>query len=270
MYVKSTDGSKIAVYDPNPKGRDTVVLIHGWPLSHKIFEYQETLLLDLGFRIVTLDLRGFGNSDTTKCGYDYAQMATDIFVVIKTLKLRNFILGGFSMGGAIALRYMRMFNGFGVKKLMLFAAAAPIWTKRDDFPYGIEIRTANDLIKQACANRPELAYFFSHEMLFASPHPQPVLDWFEDISLSASGYGTIQTAISLRDEDGREDLYSVHVPTGIFQGCKDQVVPNDLTMLQYESIPGAVLYSFENSGHGIMYDELEHFNSCMLDFIYNN
>lgn len=267
MYVKSTDGTNIAVYDPNPCGKDTVLLIHGWPLSHKIFEYQVNLLLDCDFRVVTLDLRGLGNSDAPKCGYCYDQMATDIFMIVKALRLRNFILGGFSMGGAIALRYMRICKGYGVRKLMLFAAAAPIWTQREDFCCGVPIQTADDLIYQASTNRPQLCRDFSHTMLFANPHPESVLDWFEDIALSASGYGTIQTCIALRDEDGRADLCFVHVPTAIFQGLQDKVVPNDLTMYQHKMIPNSVLYNFEYSGHGMIYDELEKFNICMINFI---
>ena len=64
FYVRSTDGIKIAVYDYNPFGEETVVLIHGWPLSHLMYEYQTELLCRQGYRVVTLDLRGFGNSDT--------------------------------------------------------------------------------------------------------------------------------------------------------------------------------------------------------------
>lgn len=266
-YIKSNDGTQIAVYDPNPRGRCTILLVHGWPLSHKIFEYQENLLLDYGFRVVTMDLRGFGNSDVPKEGYCYDQMARDIHLVVKGLGLRNFILGGFSMGGAIVLRYMKNYKGFGVVKLILMAAAAPSFIQRPDFPYGVNPSVVERMIAQASADRPQLAREFSHRQLFANPKSDAVLDWFEDIARSASGVGTIQTAISLRDEDGRADLCSVHIPTAVFQGEQDQVVPMNLTMMQYERIPGARLYNLKNSGHGVMYDELERFNSCLMEFI---
>lgn len=266
-YVRASDGTKIAVYDSNPRGRCTVLLVHGWPLSHKIFEYQENLLLEYGFRVVTLDLRGFGNSDAPEGGYCYDQMARDLYLVVKSLGLRNFVLGGFSMGGAIVLRYMKNYKGFGVVKLMLMAAAAPSFIQRPDFPYGVTPETVNRLIAQAGSDRPQLAWAFSHEQLFTKPKSAAVLRWFEDIALSASGVGTIQAAISLRDEDGRADLRCVHVPTIIFQGEQDLVVPMNLTMLQYECIPGARLCNLKNSGHGVMYDELERFNNCMMEFI---
>ena len=77
-----------------------------------------------------MDLRGFGKSDTPVFGYTYNQMSADIFNVVQKLKLRNFILSGFSMGGAIALRYMNIYKGFGVNKLILLSAAAPCFTQR--------------------------------------------------------------------------------------------------------------------------------------------
>lgn len=136
QYIKSSDGTKIAVYDYNPKGKQTIFLIHGWPLSHKIFEYQINLLTDCGYRVVAIDLRGFGKSDTPAHGYSYNQMSSDVFYVVRQLRLSNFVLVGFSMGGAIALRYMNRFKGYGVRKLILLSAAAPCFAKRPDFPYG--------------------------------------------------------------------------------------------------------------------------------------
>ena len=63
FYIQATDGVKIAVYDYNSCGKRTVFLIHGWPLSHKIYEYQIPRLIDCGYRVVAIDLRGFGASE---------------------------------------------------------------------------------------------------------------------------------------------------------------------------------------------------------------
>lgn len=267
QYITTSDGIKIAVYDPNPTGRKAVLLIHGWPLSNEIFEYQIPALLCKGYRAVTLDLRGFGRSDMSVGGYCYDRMARDIYEVVQRLGLWDFVLGGFSMGGAIALRYMRLFRGYGVRKLLLIAAAAPCWTKRPGFPYGKSREEVDDLIHQAYTDRAQMAYDFGHGQLFYGKHSEAIKNWAEGIALSATGYGTIKAAISLRDEDGRKDIPAVHVPTAIFQGNHDLVVPKELTMFQYENIPGAVLNEFLNSGHCIMYDELQKFNDCMLEFL---
>ena len=266
MFYIQSNGVKIAVYDPAPSRKKVVLFIHGWPLSYKMYEYQVNLLLDKGYRPISIDLRGFGKSDMPAEGYSYNQMSADIYNVVKALGLSNFTLVGYSMGGAIVLRYMNCFRGYGVNKLMLLAAAAPCWTQRQDFPYGLTKEAVNDLIDLAEKDRPKLCENFAN-MLFASKHSNAVINWFEEIALSASGYGTIQTCISLRDEDGRADLLAVHVPTAIFQGDKDQVVPNSLTEYQHKHIKNSKLYTFANSGHGIVYDELEKFNETFMNFL---
>lgn len=104
----------------------------------------------------------------------------------------------------------------------------------------------------------------SHEQLFASCQSEQIKDWFGDIALSASGIGTVQAAISLRDEDGRNDLEAVNVPTVIIHGKKDVVVSSQLVEYQHMEITGSRLFQLENSGHGIVYDELERFNDLFL------
>ena len=266
FYIVSNDGIKIAVYDYNPRGKQTVFLIHGWPLSHQIFEYQINLLTDYGYRVVAVDLRGFGKSDTPVCGYFYDQMAADLFQVIRQLCLRQIILVGFSMGGAIALRYMSRYNGFGVCRLILLSAAAPCFVQRPDFPYGKTVLEANDLISLAETDRPQLCQSFSRQ-LFACPHTDAVVDWFRDIALSASGIGTIKSCIALRDEDGRMDFRCVHVPTYIIHGDKDIIVSKELAEIQHQSICGSKLITLPDSGHGIIYDQLEKFNSIFMNCI---
>jgi non-heme chloroperoxidase len=79
----------------------------------------------IGFRCIAMGLRGFGNSSMPWNGYSYNQLADDVRAVVDTLGLKSFILVGFSIGGAIAIRYMARHAGVGVTKLALLAAAAP-------------------------------------------------------------------------------------------------------------------------------------------------
>ena len=268
-YITSNDGTRIAVYDYNPQGKQTVFLIHGWPLSHLIFEYQISLLTDHGYRVVAVDLRGFGRSDTPVCGYSYHQMAADIYQVVRQLCLNRFVLVGFSMGGAIALRYMNCFHGFGVSRLILLSAAAPCFAQRPGCPGGKPRQEVNDLISLAETDRPLLCLNFSRQ-LFADPHPDAVVDWFRDIALSASGIGTIKCAVALRDEDGSMDFRHVHVPTYILHGDKDLVVSSALAEIQHENICGSKLITLPDSGHGIVYDQLEEFNALFMSCLIPN
>ncbi|NLJ89325.1 MAG: alpha/beta hydrolase, partial [Clostridiales bacterium] len=70
-YICVKDDVNIYVEDLNPECKETIVFLHGWPGSHKLFEYQFNVLPELGYRCIGIDTRGFGNSDKPFYGYDY-------------------------------------------------------------------------------------------------------------------------------------------------------------------------------------------------------
>ncbi len=265
-FIKTENQVKIAIEDINPEGNKTVFFIHGWPLNRKIFEYQFNVLVPHGFRVIAMDIRGFGDSDCTAGGYDYDSLANDVYDVIRTLNARNVTLTGFSMGGAIAVRYLSRFKGHGIQKLALLAAAAPSFTKRPDYPYGMTPQAVNALIERAYVDRPQMVADFGQK-LFARPQSENLKTWFKEIGWSASGLGTIHTAESLRDEDLRGDLKMINVPTGIFHGKKDQICPYEFALVQHQSIRNSQLFPYEESGHAVFYEELALFNKQFFDFI---
>lgn len=266
FYVKTRDNVKIAVQDINSKSSRSILFVHGWPFNNKIFEYQINLLSELGVRCITMDLRGFGSSDVSAGGYSYYTLAKDIHSVILSTKPKNLTLAGFSMGGAIAVKYMSLFKGYGVHKLALLAAAAPSFTKRDNYPYGMTVEEVNKLIRQSYVDRPQMVSDFSKK-LFAQQHSQNLRSWIKQIAISSSGIGTIQTAISLRDEDLRNELCNIKVPTGIFHGKADKICPYEFALIMKEEIKNSTLYTLDDSGHVIFYDELEKFNQIFLEYL---
>ena len=129
-----------------------IVLIPGWPLSDEMYEYQYNDLINKNFRVIGITLRGFGKSDKPYGAYNYEIHASDI---------KKAVLGGFSMGGSIAIRYISLFKSAHVSKLALFGAAAPIWTQRKDFPYNLPQSAVDDLIKLNYKDRPKLLSDFA-------------------------------------------------------------------------------------------------------------
>ena len=101
-----------------------IVLIPGWPLSDEMYEYQYTDLINAGFRVIGITLRGFGKSDKPYGGYNYDVHALDIKRVLDQLEINDATLCGFSMGGAIAVMYVSLYGTMRVTKLVLAAAAA--------------------------------------------------------------------------------------------------------------------------------------------------
>ncbi|MBD8499649.1 alpha/beta fold hydrolase [Paenibacillus arenosi] len=263
-YVPVEKGVNVYVEDVGT-GKP-VVLIHGWPVNHKMFEYQASQLPKYGYRTIGIDLRGFGKSDRPWQGYSYNRMADDIYEVLEALRLKNVRLIGFSMGGAIAIRYMARHAGKRVAQLILVDAAAPAFTQRPGFPYGFTKAEVDALLELNDKDRPQLLTNFG-DIFFAKPISNSFRNWFQLLGLEADSHATYETLKSLRDEDLRADLAKVHVPTAIFHGKYDKVAPYPLAIAMNEGIKGSLLAPFEHSGHGSFYDEREKFNKELLSFL---
>ena len=173
-----------------------VVLIHGWPLSDAMYEYQYAALIKNGYRAIGITLRGFGQSDKPYGKYDYDVFAEDIKVVLEELRIDNAVLGGFSFGGATVIRFASKYNNEHISKLALFGAAAPCEVRKDDFPYGLPIEILNSLIELNSENRPQLIEEFGK--LFAASEtalPKNISDWLAGIRISIisirNGTGTL-------------------------------------------------------------------------------
>lgn len=265
-YVKVEPGVRIAVYDLNQQGKNAVFFIHGWPINHNMFEYQFNILAQNGYRCISMDLRGFGNSDAPWTGYTYDRMADDVYEVIKTLNVPKLTLVGFSMGGSIAIRYMARHRGYKVSKLALWSAAAPSFTRRPDNPYGMTVDQVNMLISQIYNDRPQAVTDFG-KIFFASQVTPSFREWFNSMAFGASGHGTIHTAVSLRDSDLRDDLGKIRVPTGIFHGALDQICPFEFALEMNQGIRNSQIYKFDKSGHGAFYDQMEKFTQEFSGFL---
>jgi len=244
-----------------------IVLIHGWPLSDGMYEYQYQYLVEKGFRVIGISLRGFGKSDQPYGKYNYDVYADDIKVVLDKLEISDATLGGFSMGGAISVRYVTRHNAAHISKLALFGAAVPVWTQRADFAIGLTKDQVNELIALSRTNRPQLLEDFGKIFAATETAVSPGLgNWLGTINLEASPYATTQSLIALRDTDLRPELNKINIPVAIFHGTKDKICDFSLAEEMNKGIKNSFIVRFENSGHGLFIEELDKFNSELEKF----
>jgi non-heme chloroperoxidase len=256
-FVTVEPGFNLYVEDINPGGSKTIVFLHGWPLSHKQFEYQFNVLPSMGYRCIGIDWRGFGNSDKPVNGYTYNRLADDIRTVVGTLQLDNFTLVGHSTGGAIAIRYMSRHYGYGVSKLVVVDAAAPI---------GFSAETANNLLNETLNDRPKMMQGITDTFFFQYISPQ-FSDWFFQMGLQAAGWSTASVIILLRDEQLQADLPKIETPILIIHGIHDKVIPFAQAQELNQKIKHSVLVPFQFSGHGPFWEERDKFNLLLIQFI---
>lgn len=89
-------------YDDSKKGDTTLVFIHGWGINKSYWENQDTAFAKY-YRVVAMDLPGFGKSGKNRKTWTVEDYAGDVSAVLNGLDLKNVILIGHSMSGAIAL-----------------------------------------------------------------------------------------------------------------------------------------------------------------------
>ncbi|MCM3633308.1 MULTISPECIES: alpha/beta fold hydrolase [Paenibacillus] len=256
-YVEVEQGIRLFVQDLNPEGKTTILFIHGWPLSHKQFEYQFDVLPQYGVRCIGLDWRGFGQSDKPYFGYNFDRLADDLRAVIDTMGITNVILLGHSTGGAIATRYMSRHKGYGVSGLVLVDAAVPT---------GLPPEVANPIIEQTLNDRPNMLNDLTN-MFFFQYATRSFQQWFFDLGLEASGWSTAAIMKLLSEADLHADLPAIQVPTLIIHGIHDQVVPFSQAEALHKQLPTSQLVPLLYSGHGGFWEERDRFNRILLEWL---
>ena len=114
VTVEKENSDNIELYYEDHGSGQPVVLIHGYPLSGASWEKQVPALLEAGYRVITYDRRGFGKSSQPTTGYNYNTFAEDLHKLVTHLKLHDFTLVGFSMGGGEVARYIGKYGSKGV------------------------------------------------------------------------------------------------------------------------------------------------------------
>ena len=165
---KENSGNIDLYYEDHGAGKP-VVLIHGYPLSGASWEKQVPVLLDAGHRVITYDRRGFGKSSQPTAGYNYDTFAEDLHKLVTQLKLREFTLVGFSMGGGEVARYMGKYGSKGVSKAVIISGVPPYLLKTADNPEGVDASVFEGIEKAVAADRYAFFTGFFQEFLQYRP-----------------------------------------------------------------------------------------------------
>ncbi len=249
-----------------------VVLIHGWPLNGDSWEKQEAALLDAGYRVISYDRRGFGQSSKPTTGYDYNTFTDDLNKLIKKLNLNNVTLVGFSMGTGEVTRYLSKYGSENIEKAVLISSVPPYLLKTSDNPKGVDKEVFDGIMNAIKDDRLAfLTQFFSdfynldeNEGKLIS---KPAVQYSWNIASRASPTGTLECTKSWLT-DFREDLKKNDVPTLIMHGDKDRVLPIDSTGRRLpEAIKNNKYVEVKNGPHCIIQTHSDLVIKELLDFL---
>src|SRR3982074_3518573 len=104
--MSTADVNGISInYELEGDGPETLVLVNGLADELESWGYQTPALLEAGFRVLSFDNRGVGESDKPAGPDTSRRLADDTKALVDSLGLRDFHLVGVSMGGMIAQEY---------------------------------------------------------------------------------------------------------------------------------------------------------------------
>jgi peroxiredoxin len=248
-----------------------VVLIHGWPLSHRMWESQITALSEAGYRVIAYDRRGFGESGRPTGGYDYDTFAADLNDLMTQLDLRDAVIAGFSMGGGEVARYIGRYGTGRLSKAMLLGAVPPFLLKTGDNPEGVDKAVFDGML--AGVRKDRLAFlrdFFPgfYNLDRNAADAQDLLAFSKWIAWAASPLATAQCIVAFGETDFRADLAKFDIPTCVVHGDADHVVPIEVSgKRSHELIKGSRLEVVKGAPHGFAATHPAQLNAIMLDFL---
>lgn len=269
-YIDTAQNVKLYVKDYG-EGKP-VILIHGWPLSNEMWEYQIEFLVQHNFRVIAYDRRGFGKSSQPWNGYDYDTLTDDLSEIIEQLQLENVTLVGFSMGGGEIVRYFSRHQGKGVVKAVLISSIIPFLLKTDDNPEGrpkekTEI-TAASIKEDRIGFLDNFGKIFFGINIVNKPLSTPLLEYYRNLCSVASPRATLQCAESLNTTDFRDELHTIQVPTLIIHGTDDKNVPIEVSSEKTaKAIKNNTFIVYEGAPHGLFYTEKDKLNKDLLEFL---
>ena len=269
--AKDRHGQPVELYYQDAGSGSPVVLIHGWPVTQAMWEYQVPALVEAGHRVIAYDRRGFGASSKPWGGYDYDTMTDDLKALLDALDLDQVTLVGFSMGGGEVARYMGRHAGARVARVVFISAVTPYLVKTDDNPDGVDPQVFKDMITPLQHDRPafqaDFAQSFFGQKMFSHPLSQAMLDWHQGLTLMASPKATIDCVHAFAETDFRDDLRAINVPALVIHGKKDQTVPIEVSAERAVKLLGhGQLLAYDDAPHGLYLTHVKQLNADLVRF----
>jgi non-heme chloroperoxidase len=272
VNVAKENSTNIELYYEDHGSGDAVVLIHGYPLSGSSWEKQIPVLVAAGHRVITYDRRGFGKSSQPITGYNYDTFAKDLHKLVTHLKLSDFTLAGFSMGGGEVARYLGKYGSKGVSKAVFIASVPPFLLKTPENLEGVDGAVFEGIQKAIVADRyvfftEFFKNFYNTDLLLGKRVSEQSIQASWNVAAGASAAASL-ACVSSWQEDFREDLKRIDVPALVIHGDADRIVPISASGLRTAKlVKGASLVTVKNGPHCITWTHADEVNRELVNFL---
>lgn len=280
QFVELADGSTVHLRDEGPRDAPVVMLLHGSNADlHTWQPWVENLRGD--YRVIRYDQRGHGLTGPAADG-DYRREAfiADVDLVVDALGLERFVLGGNSMGGAIAMGYAMAHPERLAGLVLVDASGVPMDHRNEGAADAGEDEgggnilftlarlpgvnalvasiTPRSLVEQS------LSQSVSNQAVVT---PEAVDRYWELLRYPGNRTATLDRFAIPREEYAREDVARVAVPTLVMWGEEDALIPFSAAAWYQDALPDAELVHYPGIGHLPMEEAPERSVADLREFL---
>lgn len=248
----------IPVFSREQGSGTPLLFIHGFPFHQGIWEgYTERFSHQ--FRVITVDLPGFGRSPQLSTPFSLDQVAATLLGFLTDQSLHNVVIVGHSLGGYVALSMIKQ-NADLFRSLVLFHSTAYA-----DSPEKKESRTkVVDFVKKNGA-LPFTSGFIPP--LFANPN-HPAVERVRNIASEASAQAVIGYSLAMKDrKDHVKTLESFKNPTLFLAGKNDPGIPPESIVKQAAHCQKPEIHILDDVAHMGMFESPETTATEIKDFV---
>jgi len=261
-FSLTINNHKVNYTDEGKYGAPVIIFIHGFPFNMSIWNRQVESLRNY-CRVITYDIRGFGNSDAGTEDFTVDLFAKDLISLMDALKIEKTIVCGLSLGGYIALNAYKNYPGrFSALILSDTTCKADTSEAKEKRIKAIEnIKTngaekyADESIKNLFApesfNNKVKEIDAAREMIMKTPVQSLCKGLF---------------ALSVRTETC-SILKKINLPVLILVGEEDIITPPAAAKFMHDKIKSSILEVLEHAGHLSNMENSEVFNNHLMRFI---
>lgn len=261
VEIKRAGGESVSYTDT---GRGvTLLFIHGWLMSQRVWALQSPLVA--GCRVITLDLRGHGNSAGSD--FSYNACCEDIALLFDRLNLDRVIVVGWSMGAQIAIKAYRALHE--MIAAMVLVGGTPHFCCSNVFDFGVSPAEARSMVLRIKKDYTRTSGEFFRNMFSAQETANVDMRVLankvsgrlpsRDIALSALH--------ELINTDLRADLPLISAPVMLVHGVEDKICLPGASKFMAEKIPLASLELVPSVGHAPFLVNPEVFNRTLSSFV---
>lgn len=239
-----------------------LLLIHGWTCNRTFWERQVSALRDR-HTVITVDLRGHGESSHPRTGYTLNAIVGDLEHLVRALALPHLAIVGWSMGGVVA---QELAHRLGDKATALGLVCTTAGGLTDPKNPRAQVERTTEMKKAIDDDFRAFIKGFAPG-LFKDGAKSPLLAWAIGQMQKTPAHAATACLEMILAADLRPKLKKLKLPTAVLHGKHDAIFPFEEGEALAKQIPGAEMVAFANSGHAPHLEESDAFNAALAKLL---